>query len=68
MKGFSFEKDDIEALSCKPGDCLIQMPTSSLEEVHRSIDWSAPDVSEQANQKLQKAALQRLLAYHRWSL
>jgi len=66
LKGFSFEKDDIESLkNCKPGDCLIQMPTSSIEQLQRSIDWSAPDVSEQVNQHLQKTALDRLRAYQR---
>ena len=66
LKGFSFDNDDIQALkNCKPGDCLIQMPTSSIEELHRSIDWSAADMSEQVNQLLQKTALQRLFAYQR---
>jgi hypothetical protein len=66
LKSFSFEKDDIESLkNCKPGNCLVQMPTRSIEELQRSIDWSAPDVSEQVNQQLQKTALDRLLAYQR---
>jgi len=65
LKDFSFDSDDIQALkNCKPGDCLIQMPASSMEEFHRSIDWSA-DVNEQVNQLLQRTALQRLLAYQR---
>ncbi len=34
-----------------------------MEEMHRSIDWSAADVNEQVNRFLQKTALQRLLAY-----
>ena len=66
LKGFAFESDDIQALeNCRPGNCQIQMPASSIEEVHRSIDWSAADVNEQVNQLLQKTALQRLLAYQR---
>jgi hypothetical protein len=66
LKGFSFDSDEIQALqSCKPGDCQIQMPASSIEDVHRSIDWSAADVNAQVNQLLQKAVLQRLLAYQR---
>jgi hypothetical protein len=66
LKGFSFDDDDIRALKgCKPGDCLIQMPASSIEELHRSINWSAADVNEQVNQLLQKTAAQRLLAYQR---
>jgi len=66
LKGFSFDKDDIQALkTCKPADCLIQMPASSIEELNRSIDWSAADADEQVNQLLRKTALQRLLAYQR---
>lgn len=66
LKGFSFDSDDIHALkSCKPGDCLIQMPASSIEEFQRSVNWSAADVDEQVNQLLQKTALERLLTYQR---
>jgi hypothetical protein len=50
LKDFSFEDDDIKALkNCKPGDCLIQMPSTSIEALHRSIDWSAGEVNEQVN-------------------
>jgi hypothetical protein len=41
------------------------MPASSIEELHRSINWSAADVGEQVNHLLRKTALQRLLAYQR---
>lgn len=64
LKGFSFDSDDIESLKkCTPGNCMIQMPTSSINELHQSISWAKPDVSEEVNQLLQKTALQRLLAY-----
>jgi hypothetical protein len=64
LKDFSFDDDDIKALkNCKPGDCLIQMPTSSIEGLQSSIDWSASDVSDQVNRHLQKTALERLLEY-----
>jgi len=66
LKGFTFDSDDIKALkNCKPGDCLIQAPEGSIEELQKSINWSAADVNDQVNQQLQKAALQRLLAYQR---
>jgi hypothetical protein len=66
LNGFSFESDDIQDLkNCKPGDCQVQLPASSIEEFHRSINWSAPDVDEQVNQLLRKTALQRLLTYQR---
>jgi hypothetical protein len=64
LNGFSFDSDDIQALrNCRPGDCQIQMPASSIEEFHRSINWSADDVDDQVNEFLRKTALQRLLAY-----
>ncbi len=66
LKGFSFDSSDIAALQrCQPGACLIQMPSSSIESLQRSINWSSPDRGEQVNQRLQKTALQRLLEYQR---
>src|SRR5271165_5129860 len=66
LKDFSFDRDDIKALErCKPGNCLIQGPASSMEEFHRSIDWSASNVNVQVNELLRKTALQFLLAYQR---
>jgi hypothetical protein len=66
LKNFVFENDDNQDLkNCKPGDCQIQLPASSIQEFQRSINWSAPDVNEQANRLLQEKALQRLLTYQR---
>ncbi len=64
LKDFSLDSDEIEALKkCTPGDCQIQMPAGSMEDLHQSIDWSAADVNEQVNRLLQQTALRRLLAY-----
>ena len=66
LKDFSFDSDDVRALErCRPGNCLVQGPASSMEEFHRSIDWSASNVNVQVNELLRKAALQFLLAYQR---
>jgi hypothetical protein len=66
LKDFSFDNDDTKALKdCKLGSCLIQVPEGSIEELQKSINWSGADVNDQVNQQLQKAALQRLLAYQR---
>jgi hypothetical protein len=66
LKDFSFDDDDIKGLkNCKPGDCLIQMPANSIEELQKSINWSAADASDQVNQRLRTTALERLLAYQR---
>jgi hypothetical protein len=66
FKDLSVDSEDIQALKrCEPGNCLIQMPAGSIEEVHRSIDWSAADVNEQVDQLLRKTVLRRLLNYER---
>jgi hypothetical protein len=66
LKGFTFDNDDIKALKdCKPGNCLIQVPEGSIEDLQKSVNWSAADVNNEVNQQLQKAALQRLLGYQR---
>jgi hypothetical protein len=64
LKGFELDSDDIKALKkCKPGDCEIQMPASAMEEIPKSINWSAPNVGDQVNQLAQKKILQGLIAY-----
>ncbi len=66
LKDFSLDSDDIQDLkNCKPGDCEIQIPASSIQEFQRSVNWSAANVNEQVNRVLQARALQRLLAYQR---
>jgi hypothetical protein len=66
LKNFALDSDEVQDLKkCTPGDCRMQLPASSIEEFHRSIDWSAPDVNEQVNRLLQKTALKRLLAYQK---
>ncbi|HXX19449.1 MAG TPA: hypothetical protein VEJ46_08605 [Candidatus Acidoferrum sp.] len=66
LNGFTFDADDIKALQdCKPGDCQIQMPTSSIEALHQSVDLSAPDAEQQVNRRLQTTVLERLIAYQR---
>jgi len=66
LKGFALDSNDISALkNCKPGDCQIQLPASGMEELHKSVNWSAADVNDQVNQLLQNAILQGLIAYQR---
>ncbi len=64
LEGFSFDAEDIDALRrCKPGDCLVQAPASSIEELQQSIDWSATNVSDEVNQFARARALQLVTAY-----
>jgi hypothetical protein len=66
LKDFTFDTEDIKELkNCKPGDCKIQMPASSIEELHQSVDLSAPDAEDRVNRLLQKTVLERLIAYQR---
>jgi len=66
LNGFSLDSDDVRDLQkCHPGDCMIQLPGSSTDELQRSIHWSAPDVSQRVDQFLQNKALYLLEAYQR---
>ena len=64
LKGFGLDSDDIQSLkNCNPGNCAIQLPASTIEDVRKSVNWSAPDVDNQVNQYLQKTALTRMQLY-----
>jgi len=66
LNGFSLDYDDIRDLQkCHPGDCLIKLSGGAMEELQRTVDWSAPDASRRVNQYIQIEALHRLLAYQR---
>jgi hypothetical protein len=64
--GFSFDGDDIKALQeCKPGKCGIQLPGATIEQLRQSVNWSAPNATDQVNQYIQKLAFQRLSLYQK---
>jgi hypothetical protein len=66
LKDLAFDAEDIKELkNWKPGDCKIRMPTSSIDELHQLVDFSAPGAEEKVEQHLQKTVLERLLAYQR---
>jgi hypothetical protein len=66
FKNFSFDDDDVQALkSCQPGDCAIQLPANTIQELQHSINWSAANVNDQVNQFLQRTVLAHVLAYQR---
>jgi len=64
LNGFSLDTDDLRDLqNCRPSDCMIQLPGSSIEELQRSIDWAAPDAVDRVDMFLQNKALHLLQAY-----
>jgi len=66
LKGFALDSQDINDLkNCKPDHCELQIPASTIEEVHQTIHWSEPDAERQVNQMAQKKALQHLLAFQK---
>jgi hypothetical protein len=66
LNGFSLDSDDLGDLrKCRPGDCVIQLPGSTIEELQRSIDWSAPDAAQRVGLFLQGNALHLVQAYQR---
>ena len=66
LKNFELDNDDITALKkCKPGDCMLQMPSKGMELFQKSVNWSAPDVARQVNDLLKKGAVQRLSDYQK---
>ncbi len=62
---FTLDDSDIKDLQhCTPGHCDVQLPTEAIDEFQRSVDWSAPDRSDQANRLARQMALTALQRYH----
>jgi hypothetical protein len=41
------------------------MPAESIEDIHKSIKWPAPDLDRQVNEHLHKRVIEGLQAYRR---
>jgi hypothetical protein len=66
LKGFELDIDEIKSLkNCRTGKCSVQMSTASMEQVQKSVDWSAADLRDRANRILQESLHGRLSAYQR---
>jgi hypothetical protein len=64
LTGFTLDDKDLKQLkNCKPGNCEVQLPSEAMEEFQRSVNWSAPDATDQANHLAQQMVLQALLSY-----
>jgi hypothetical protein len=66
FQGFDLDSEDFQALkNCSPGNCAVQLPGGVIEDIRKSIHWSAPDANAQLNQYAQKLALARLQLYQK---
>jgi len=64
LSQFTLDESDIKELQhCTAGHCEVQLPTEAMEEFQRSVDWSAPDRSGQANRLARQMALTALQRY-----
>jgi hypothetical protein len=64
LDGFTLEAEDVKQLKdCKPGRCEIQLPAESMEELQKSVNWSAANVDVQVDRLARQMALDALLQY-----
>jgi hypothetical protein len=64
LDGFTLETDDIRQLkNCEPGKCDVQLPAEAMDAFKQSVNWSAPDAADQANQLARKMALEAINRY-----
>lgn len=64
LEGFTLEPDDIKKLkNCRPGRCDVQLSPEAMLQLQKAVDWSAPDVTEQVNERVRKMALEVLAQY-----
>jgi hypothetical protein len=64
LDGFTLDAEDIKQLkNCEPGKCELQLPAEAMDAFKQSVNWSAPDAANQANQLAQKMALEVIQRY-----
>ncbi|QOY86436.1 hypothetical protein [Paludibaculum fermentans] len=64
LEGFSLEPDDIRSLKfCRPGKCAIQLQADVMHELQRSLDWAAPNLDAQVNERMRRAMLEVVRRY-----
>ena len=68
LEGFNFDSDDIKPLKdCEPGDCEVQMPAEGIQNIYKSVNWSAApaEIDRQGNRQLHQRVIEGGQAYRR---
>lgn len=66
LSALAFDPDDVKALkNCREGSCDVQLPTTAIQAFHDGVNWSRPDVADQANALARPRVLQLIQAYQR---
>jgi hypothetical protein len=64
LEEFTLEREDIKSLKdCKPGKCDLQLSREAMLQLQEAVNWSAPEVAGQVNQRLRRMVLELLAAY-----
>jgi len=64
LQALTLDAEDMKELrECMPGDCKIQLPASSIDDVHRLVDWSDPNAEQTLDQLVRKKVLEHVTAY-----
>jgi hypothetical protein len=62
----SIEADDLKELkNCKPSDCEVQLPSESMEQFRKSVNWNSPDAASQADRLAKQMIIDAILAYQK---
>jgi hypothetical protein len=60
----SLSDDDVKDLrSCRVAQCEFKLSSSAIERMRREIDWTRPDVREQANRLARQMAFEYVTEY-----
>jgi hypothetical protein len=66
LKALTLDSEDIKELrDCKPSDCKIQLPASSIDDIHHMVDWSQLNAEEELDELVRKKVLAHLINYQR---
>jgi hypothetical protein len=66
LAAFSIDADDLKELkNCKPSDCEVQLPSESMEQFRKAVNWNASDAASQANRLAQQMTIDAILAYQK---
>jgi hypothetical protein len=66
LSSLSLDADDVKALkNCREGACDVQLPTTSIRAFHEAVNWSQPDVADQANALARGMVLDLVREYRR---
>lgn len=46
----TINRRDVEEMKdCRPGDCVVKLPATDMQQIRQEMNWSAPDLGAQLN-------------------